>query len=256
MLTWDIETDALPDEQLRAIMPPFDEAKYTESFAAKCSKEFDPASVKVGNIKDEAKKQEKIAAARSQWEYDQAEFSKQIARLRDSHESDFRDGAALSALTGRVLVIGFYSLASDKVVIIDGKGDEAEILAAFWKTYIKYKAESKPMIGLNIHDFDLPFLVRRSWLLDVEVPAGVIDGRYWCKTFVDLRRVWQLGQHPSTGQSSFDVLGQAFGTGGKNGRSGKDFAKLWREDRPAAIAYLTEDLKQPAIWARRMRVIV
>ena len=79
----------------------------------------------------------------------------------------------------------------------------------------------------------------------------------WHHVFVDLRKRWMCGQHSSNCKSNFDILGQAFGTGGKGvtGVTGKDFARLWVEDRELAERYLVEDLKQPAAWAQQMGVI-
>ena len=50
---------------------------------------FDPATVKIGNLKDQVKIEEKIEAARK------------------NHELDFINKAALSPFTGRVIAIGW-----------------------------------------------------------------------------------------------------------------------------------------------------
>lgn len=68
---FDIETGPLPENELAALMPP-----------------FDPSEVKTGNIKDP----EKIAA--------------KIAEAEVNHKRDFIEKAALDPLTGRVVAIG------------------------------------------------------------------------------------------------------------------------------------------------------
>lgn len=251
MIIFDIETEPLPIEKLQDLMPPFDET----AVPGLVTGEFDPNSVKTGNVKDPAKIAEKIEQARQSHEAAKANTTKLVEEARAKQTADFLDRAALSPVTGRVLVVGYYATGKEKLVIDDGKGEEAAILQGFWTQYQRCRAGSRSMVGLNIHEFDLPFLVRRSWIRGIDVPATVIDQhRFWDRVFVDLRKVWLLGQYGTNCPSSFDLIGKALGTGGKNG-DGADFARLWREDREAAIAYLANDLKQPAAWAERMGVM-
>jgi hypothetical protein len=245
VIIFDIETEALPLDQIE--IPPFDMPADLPA--------FDPASVKTGNLKDAAKIQEKIDQAKAAHESAMANYPKTVEAARADHVAKFLDKAALSAHTGRVLCIGYLSTAKDKVMIDDGKGDESEILLNFWKQFGICRLSSQPMVGLNIHDFDLPFIARRSWMLGIDVPPEAFDGRYWDRIFVDLRERWLCGQRSTSCESNFDAIAKALGTAGKNGQSGADFAKLWIDDRPAAIDYLTNDLRQPAVWAARMGLI-
>jgi len=218
MLIWDIETEGLPD----------------------AADAFDPSSVKVGNLKDAAKIAAKVAEAREQ----------------------FIEKAALSATTGRVLAIGYFDPAKE-AVRVNGIGeletadkDEAEVIEDFWNTAEDCRDRSVPLVGLNIHEFDLPFLVRRSWILDLMIPDWVMSqDRYWDPIFVDLRKKWLCGVRATDVRSNFGELGAAFGTGGKtDGVTGADFSRLWWSDRTKAIEYLVNDVKQPATWAYRMGV--
>jgi len=226
MISWDIETEGLPREELEAMMP-----------------EFDPDSVKLGNLKDEAK------------------INLKINNARISHINNFISKAALSAVTGRVLAIGYYSSDKDQSFIdgIQMRGDqnlEAGIITRFWHKAESCRDTNVVMVGLNTHDFDLPFLVRRSWILDVEIPDWIITSdRYFHSIFVDLRKKWLCGQQATHVRSSFDELGRAFGSGGKTeGVTGADFAKLWWNDREKAVEYLTNDVKQPVLWAQQMGI--
>lgn len=245
MIIFDIETEALPLSEIEQFAEPF--------VPPARPGEFDPSTVAMGNLKDEAKRAAKIDEARQKHEAAMANFAAQVEQSRVDHAAKLIERAALDATTGRVLVIGYYSTAKGNVVIDHSEGDEPTILANFWGQYQANRAKSRKMVGLNIFDFDLPFLTRRSWILGIEVPPTVFDGRYFDnRTFVDLRKYWLCGQYAGNCRSNFDLIGKALGTGGKNGQSGADFAKLWHEDRNAAIAYLSEDLKQPAAWAMRM----
>jgi uncharacterized protein YprB with RNaseH-like and TPR domain len=156
--------------------------------------------------------------------------------IEDKRQAYVED-AALSAITGRVLVIGvivggvFKALHEEK---------EKDLLELFWSMAADSKGLTTRMVGFNTHLFDLPFLVRRSWKLRVQIPSGIRCGRYWTDDQIDLRNVWQLGDRQAEG--SLDAISRHFGVGEKNG-SGKDFAALWRTDKAAALKYLENDLR-------------
>lgn len=261
MIIWDIETEALPLDEIQGFMPEMP-AFDPSTVPGIVTGEFNPASVKLGNTKDEAKIAAKIEEARAAHEAAKANAANLIAQAKADHaakivdlKAEFIDRAALSATTGRILCIGYLSLEKNKFVIDHGDGEETKILTGFWSQYQKCRQSQRKMVGLNIYDFDLPFIARRSWILGIDVPATVFDGRYLDRIFVDLRKQWLFGQYGAGTKSDFDTLGKAFGTGGKNGQSGADFSRLWHEDRAAAIAYLESDLRQPAAWAARMGLI-
>jgi len=209
---FDIETGPLPESELAALVPP-----------------FDPAEVKIGNIKDP----EKIAA--------------KIAEAETNHRRDFFEKAALDPLTGRVVAIGILPSAECgmqssefRVVAAD---DEAQMLREFWEMTRGEMGRINQMVGFNTHLFDLPFLIRRSWKHRVHVPFGIRRGRYWSDEMVDLRDAWQLGDRQARG--SLDAIAKHLGIGGKNG-SGADFARLWQSDRTKAVEYLRNDLELTA----------
>jgi uncharacterized protein YprB with RNaseH-like and TPR domain len=204
---FDIETGPLPENELAALMPP-----------------FDPAEVKTGNIKDP----EKIAA--------------KIAEAEVNHKRDFIEKAALDPLTGRVVAIGLLDASTGQFSVI-GHDDEAKTLAEFWDACRGEMMRIHQMVGFNTYQFDLPFLIRRSWKHRVLVPFGIRRGRYWSDQMIDLRDGWQLGDRQARG--SLDAIAKHLGLGGKNG-DGKEFATLWQNDRAKAIAYLRNDLELTA----------
>ncbi|MGH7970806.1 MAG: ribonuclease H-like domain-containing protein [Limisphaerales bacterium] len=204
---FDIETGPLPEQELAQMVPP-----------------FDPNEVKVGNLKDP----EKIAAKR--------------AEAEANHHREFVERAALDPLTGRVLAVGLLSGHGDFCVI--SHEDEAAILREFWKTCRGGDMSGlNRMVCFNSHSFDLPFLIRRSFKYRIKIPLGIRRGRYWSDQMVDLREEWQLGDRQARG--SLDSLARYFGVGQKNGQ-GHDFARLWRENRGQAMAYLRTDLELTA----------
>ncbi len=213
---FDIETGPLPEPELLQMLPP-----------------FDPAEVKVGNLKDP----EKIAAKRAEAEAD--------------HRRQFIERAALDPLTGRVLAVGLLSNRDDFRVI--GVEDEAALLREFWTACRDEKARLNRMVGFNTHAFDLPFLIRRSFKHRVQIPFGIRRGRYWGEELIDLREEWQLGDRQARG--SLDTIARYLGVGQKNGH-GHEFARLWTEDRAKAVEYVRRDVELTAEIAEVLGFVV
>lgn len=231
MLVFDIETTGLSEDHLRSI---YKEPTW-EEFSAACDQRW----------KEETRREKYAAATKNGF-------------------ASFCEKAALDPTTGRVLAVGFQS-ADDpsKFAIEDGGGDEAKLIAAFWAKYLKCRSHNQPggprkLVGCNIFGFDLPFLVRRSWILGVEVPGTVRPDRYWDVIFVDIRERWLLGQRWGDCASSLAVMAQALGCGKKpDGVNGGDFGRLWlgtAEERQQAVAYLRNDLAMTAAVAKRLGV--
>lgn len=217
MIVFDIETGPIDEPELSDRLP-----------------KFDPSSVKCGNLGAE-KSALKIAEAK-------AEF-----------EQEAKSRAALSALTGRVLAIGYRSEKACVIAHVAAvEGGETGLLEQFWRRFSACKADRRLMVGHNIAGFDVPFLLRRSWLLGVEIPADVFDpsGRYLSRVFRDTMLLWQCGVYRDS-YVSLDMLGRALGLGGKTeGVSGGDFAGLYwgdQEQRGKALEYLIRDVE--LTWA-------
>ena len=200
MIIFDIETGPLPLDSIRHLLPPFDGEVG----------EFDPAAVKCGNLKDPAKIAEKIELAA-------AAHSAALASVdqrRAEHEAEWHERCALSPLTGGVVAIGVKRCADDANTFVawaDQERDERQLIELAWQEFAA--ATNAPFVGHNILGFDLPFLIRRSWLLEIDVPSHVRNGRYWSPIFVDLMDVWQLGSRGD--YVSLDTLAKACGLAGK-----------------------------------------
>jgi len=132
---------------------------------------------------------------------------------------------------------------------------EPELITKFWLTFDRMQRDGRQMAGVNIYNFDLPFFIRRSWILDVPVPVDVRTGRYWSPVFIDLSEHYLCGQRWGDEVSaSFDSLAKAFGTAGKpHGIKGDRFYREWFDgDRAKCLDYMREDVLQPAEWVVRM----
>jgi DNA polymerase elongation subunit (family B) len=201
-IIFDIETGALPFGEL--VIPA-----------------FNPADVKLGNTRDPDK------------------IAERIRQAEENHVSDYIKNAALDAMSGQVLCIG-YRLERDEPAILSSDADgEAAMLRQWWELLNTWERQPR-LIGFNVKSFDLPFLIKRSWKHRITVPYWIRHGRYWNDLIVDLREVWQLGDNRAHG--SLGAISRHLGLGEKSG-SGADFANLWKTNRQAAIDYCLQDVK-------------
>lgn len=217
-IIFDIETGPLPMSVLQASMPV-----------------FDPAEVKVGNIKDPALIAAKVKAA------------------EEKHARDYLSKAALSSTTGYVCAISINSPTMAErqanVMLARTQEDEAKLLQEFWAMIAKWNNGeiATDFIGHNILDFDLPFLVNRSWVNGVAVPASIYQrrgNRYaFSDKFIDTRSLWLLGRRDAP--SSLDAVAKVLLGEGKQG-DGADFhAHLTSGDKQleaSALAYAERDV--------------
>lgn len=217
---FDIETGPLPEEKLRRVY----HEKTLEEFSATCDKRWKADTVA-------AKFEEYKATA---WQ-------------------EFVSKAALSAATGRVLLIGIVSDGKFVGLLDD---DERANLSAFWELVESALADKQRIIGHNSNSFDLPFMVRRSWVLDVPVPREIRQGRYWNPLFRDTMEEWSFSGREYIGMND---LGRFFGVGQKTeGFEGKDFSKYWfgtAEERQLAIDYCEQDVRLTAAIAAKMGLV-
>jgi len=162
-----------------------------------------------------------------------------------------KDGA-LSALTGEVCAISYSRNDTDVVITATDGVTEAQLLAAFWAQAVLTIRSTSKLVGFNIKSFDLPFLLRRSWVHKVAHPAIWVD-RYFLGTHVwDLRETWQLGDRQAPG--NLDRICRALGLGQKTG-NGADFGALLASDPAKAREYCLNDLQMTKALAARLATV-
>lgn len=226
LFIFDIETGALPEERILEIAP-----------------EFRPESVKVGNLGIE-KAQGKINAA------------------RDHHVERIVDRAALHGEYGEVLAIGTAFCHDDEnqetkqggqifLQNTEAPNPEGAVIEKFWQLAEEAAVRGHRLVGHNIFKFDLPFLVRRSYALDIKPPTILLPnrGRYWGHPWFDTLSAWSLGDYQE--MISLDRFAKHLGLEGKNG-DGKHFSKLLKENPTEATEYLANDLKVTLNVAKRI----
>jgi hypothetical protein len=243
-IVFDIETGPLPWQEIEPLYVPPERLP-----------PWDDSMVKYGNLKDEAKRAEKLTAAR-------AEYAQRLAgeaAAAAAHKTTWASEAALSPVTGQVLAIGVKSDRGEAILGCDGES-EAEILDQWWALYGRH-AQAGRFVGYCSNFFDLPFLVWRSYKHGIAVPESVFDrtGRYFSLSFVDLiDRLPKRGFSDESRKLS-DVC-HWLGLGEKpEGVDGSLFASLWlsgsTESRAAAVEYLLNDLRLTWRLGSRMGVI-
>lgn len=85
----------------------------------------------------------------------------------------------LNPIDSRIVAIGIKRQGEEPIVLAGS--DEAEMLEAFWKEIAKSKAAALKIVGFNVKDFDIPFLVTRSFVNNVEIVPFML------KDILDLR---------------------------------------------------------------------
>lgn len=197
---------------------------------------FDPNEVKCGNLKDAVKIAEKIEEARS------------------SHESNWREKAALRPETGTILAIGFYhpdlGISINTVKNMNG---EKDLIQDFWERSAKYhKDTGEPMAGWWSSGFDLPYIIIRSRILGIRVPSDIRKGRYFNSSkFIDLMDDWLLGRQRTEVKCSLDHVAKSLGVEGKSG-SGRDFGEKFSRNYEEAVNYLYQDMVVTKEVARKL----
>ncbi len=245
----DIETGPLPDDELLRL---YEVPQKPGLFKA--------AAVDTGR----ATKMEtiiiKVAEARAVHDEMIADWDGYCDRDKAEWLDATRERAALNPLMGRVLAVGFWSneepnKGPSRINSVDI--DETEILNSWWA--LCRKNCNCQFVFHGGFRFDLPFLVRRSWMLDVTVPDWVMSVRgsrvsFNQDRFLDTMITWTMGEYQKF--ISLNDLAKAFGIEGKlKGCTGADFARMWYgtpEERTLALEYLDQDVRITMRIAQRM----
>jgi predicted PolB exonuclease-like 3'-5' exonuclease len=164
---------------------------------------------------------------------------------------------SLSPLYGRVVAVGvahdptddFDDAIETNDLIAISEDDEPELLRRFWARVV----HAEPLVTWNGFEFDIPFLMTRSAIHDIEgVPANLLR-RYQVSAHFDVKQVvcgWS-----TRGKGSLDEWAKAFGYGGKIAH-GSEVWKMYQEGRYEDIAlYAADDAKKTlSLYYRTARV--
>lgn len=191
-------------------------------------------SLKIADIETKPKELAQIIHLRPQFEAPSSYKDPiKIAAYILEKERKWLDEAALSAITGEVLAIGLKDTISGQYDIFEG--DEKEMLQKFWSVY----REGNELLLHCGHNFDLPFLMRRSWYHRVSVPQ--FNQRWEQLGIYDTMTEWSAKQKGTEGYITLNLLSLFLGTGEKR-EDGEFFYLRYAKDRQGAMDYLKKDL--------------
>jgi len=141
------------------------------------------------------------------------------ARLFWKTEEEFR-ATATDANLGRLLCIGYSEQDETGRLVSHGcfgyraetkdfEPDEKNILSEFWIFLRGFDSARDLLIGHNILDFDLPFIVQRSIIRGVRPSVDFYFGRYRRAPIFDTMRIWDCWK--GKGATSLKKLAYALG---------------------------------------------
>lgn len=199
---------------------------------------FDANDVKVGNLKDPLKIAEKIAEARA------------------GHEDGIRDKAQLDPSLSYVCAIGWDEGDGLIKYVAGGLADEPVMINRFWNMMAGQDQHTQ-FAGWNCHKFDLPFMVRRTWILrarghEVYLPPVLFGHRGFANNQIDLMKVWCCNQYGEF--ASLKRVAKTLGVSCERDyeTTGKDFWKVLAADEATALQYLSDDIAETAAIARAL----
>ncbi|MBM4171617.1 MAG: 3'-5' exonuclease [Ignavibacteria bacterium] len=164
---------------------------------------------------------------------------------------------SLYPLTAKVVAIGMMNTETEKImvlyeseidedIIIEEKEikykpmSEIKMLKYFWQ----YASKSDRIITFNGRNFDIPFLMIRSAMLELKPSKNFMKYRYDSKEHIDL--LDQLTFYGATRKFNLDFYCQAFGIKSPKvkGITGMDVRELYKAGHVKEIAvYCSEDVR-------------
>jgi len=154
--------------------------------------------------------------------------------------ADFKNSAALSGTTGKVLCVGVKSETGNVLYLGENGAEEGTIIEATFGILDRALNRDIHVVGHNILAFDLPFLFRRAWKLGIPRPHFLQRDLRREPLVQDTMQMWACGNYGE--RISLNNLALHFGMEPKD-HDGGEFARLWTENRTEALAYLKYDLE-------------
>lgn len=103
-------------------------------------------------------------------------------------------------------------------------GDEAAVLEAFWNRLRDFRTGPDRIVGHNIFDFDLKFILKRSIILGVKPTVDFSFARYRNHPVFDTMHEWERWSYG--GRISLHVLAEVLGLPSSK-KDGIDGSKIW-----------------------------
>lgn len=172
--------------------------------------------------------------------------AEKIQTCKAKKQEEWLLDAPMSALSGKILAFAYKPDGDDCKVESDE--NESELLKKFWEVY-RANGDCQ-FVGYDARNFDIPFLVRRSWKNKVVVP-NILNGKFLNWKFVDLAQVWNCG---SVERVSLGTLAKFFGI--ENTIPEKaTFSALWKANPDSAKKFLCDSLELTQAIGEAMGVL-
>ncbi len=170
---------------------------------------------------------------------------------------------ALNGDFGRLLCIGFIDESSRGeiergVIGWDARqgafhGDERIILTEFWRRMRTFRPHIDRIVGHNIYDFDLKFILKRSIIHGARPTVELSFARYRNQPIFDTMYEWERWSYGS--KVSLETLGKALGfeSSKRNGVDGSQIYSLFEAGEHRAIHdYCLKDVELTRAIYKRM----
>lgn len=164
-------------------------------------------------------------------------------------EKKWWDSTSLHPLTGKIAMISLvrYNLRTDhfeyeEVFHLKDLNSEKAILEKTFEIMLNIASAWQVIVGHNIFQFDIPFLIRRAWKNEVRLPSNLLGfNKYRTEGFVDTSEMFSGGVWKDKFVSLNNLL-KYFGLPAKK-YNGGDFADLYKKNPDEAIEYCIDDSK-------------
>ncbi len=145
----------------------------------------------------------------------------------------------LNPIDSKIIAIGIKS-TKDKQMVILQTDDEKQMLQDFWKIFALFRDKnglSNKVVGFNIKDFDISFLITRSFINNVSVIPFSI------KEILDLRQILS-GYKRGPTRGTLKEYGQIIGVDLIDDIDGSKVAETyWSGNQELIKKYLIKDIE-------------
>ncbi len=152
----------------------------------------------------------------------------------------------LNPIDSHIVAVGIKKNGGEAQVLYSA--DEKAILTGFWSMLSMGKQTNTPfrLVGFNIKDFDLPFLVTRSFIQDVKIQPFVL------KDVVDVREQLSAFKYGPT-RGKLKEYAAIIGTPIMEDMDGSQVAeRYWKGEHAKIQEYLKKDLELTEVLHQRM----
>lgn len=216
-----------------------------QTIPEECLPQFDESEVKLGNLKDPTKIQEKLSSAKIEFE---ASLSKKMS---------------IDPALCQVCTFGAarYNIEKDEIVseylyqVTDEDAETGDYSAVYdgWQAITDAFHERIPVVSFNGKSFDLPIMLFRAMQQDVPVDIKMFDSlsfKYQNEHHYDLLQL--LSGWDRTRWHKLDFYLRLFGIGSKNGIDGSMVYGMFQEKKFDEIKQYCRDdvLSTSALFSR------